>query len=342
MFKITFFNVGQGDAILLEWIDNNECLKIGIIDCNEIAFIDKKIERPNLRQPEDNQKILKKSIIVDYLKTYHPTLKTIDFILVTHKDHFSGIEYILEYCSDQKIKINYFFHTWSRILEYLAKVNHKDVEFSSKNEKFTTLLNKMHEYKSSGIIVKEQNIDNTWFTKLSNNIRLKFTQVSPTQKEYGVFSEKTKGWTNPNISSDDKSESNDDSKLMNSLSTIIEIFINNEHKIILTSDTSIESITEYLMADTQEYKSCLIQVPHHGSIKNHSKSLYTSVNAAEKKAIISVGKHYRYKHPSKEVIDDLINLGYKIFYTNYDYGLKASIPIKQESFEGDHSFIYEC
>ena len=33
--KITFKDVGQGDSILLEWIDDEGVNKLGIIDCSK-------------------------------------------------------------------------------------------------------------------------------------------------------------------------------------------------------------------------------------------------------------------------------------------------------------------
>ena len=89
MVKITFKNVGQGDSILLEWNSNNK-LKIAIVDCNLYQCTN-----PTL----------------DYI--IQQEIKEIEFIILSHPhtDHFSGFYELLEYCRNNRIRINRFLHT---------------------------------------------------------------------------------------------------------------------------------------------------------------------------------------------------------------------------------------
>ena len=89
MLNITFYNVGQGDAILIDW-QYQDSRKVGIIDCNKFKGSNK---------------------IVEFLNKN--SVHSIEFIVLSHfhYDHFSGMSEIFNYCSENKIKINYFIST---------------------------------------------------------------------------------------------------------------------------------------------------------------------------------------------------------------------------------------
>ncbi len=89
MLKVIFKDVGQGDSIIIEWQNDDEEDKIGIIDSN---------------QHNGNP-------VLDYIK--QRKTKEIEFIVLSHphSDHFSGLLEILEYCKENLIEINNFIHT---------------------------------------------------------------------------------------------------------------------------------------------------------------------------------------------------------------------------------------
>ena len=89
MMKITFKNVGQGDSIILEWVDQGK-EKLIIIDCKKYND-----SNPVLEYVKENE-----NKILELLLLSHP-----------HVDHCSGFSELIQYCIDSKKKINYFLHT---------------------------------------------------------------------------------------------------------------------------------------------------------------------------------------------------------------------------------------
>ena len=81
--------VGQGDSIIIEWINNNQ-KHFGIIDCNLFQ---------------------NSNPILNHLEQY--SIKEIDFIILSHfhYDHFSGMADIFEYCIENNIIVKSFYHT---------------------------------------------------------------------------------------------------------------------------------------------------------------------------------------------------------------------------------------
>ncbi len=105
MLKITFKNVGQGDSIILEWLEQTQDTQqtqpkkcIGIIDCK-------------LYQGENP--VLSHIIEENY--------QEIDFLLLSHPhdDHFSGFLELLQHCESNHIKIKKFYHTSIQVPDFL-------------------------------------------------------------------------------------------------------------------------------------------------------------------------------------------------------------------------------
>ncbi len=329
MFKITFLNVGQGDCILLEWT-TDVGIKIGIID-SKISYL-KPIKNPNVIDLNKNGNNQNKSALVSHIKQNFPELKFIEFVLVSHphSDHYSGMEDLLNYCLDNKIEINFFLHTWQRIIQYLylrnsdTKLTNELKIFNATNPSLTSLfqlINKLTIDKINGakkepgtvkIINNLQNIDTHRAINLSNNSNIFISIICPHGKVYEDFSQDTNVWN--------EKVDNDDSKLYNSLSTVLEIVLeteNGKEKIWLTSDVESDILSHYFNEDENEYYSILIQVPHHGSIKNHYEKIYNSINSQRKKAVLSTSYHRGYDHPSDVVVKFLYENNFEIFSTNY-------------------------
>ncbi|HEV8506975.1 MAG TPA: hypothetical protein VGQ53_16305 [Chitinophagaceae bacterium] len=88
--KITFKDVGQGDSILLEWVDVAGVRKVGIIDCKL-----KGKANPVIRHIDQNK------------------YEQIEFIILSHphEDHYSGLLQLLEYVERTGKRISRMCHT---------------------------------------------------------------------------------------------------------------------------------------------------------------------------------------------------------------------------------------
>ena len=96
--RITFKDVGQGDSIILEWINGDGTAGVGIIDCN--LYND---ENPVL-------------LHIQRLACSH-----IDFIVLSHPhyDHFSGMLELLKFCEGNQIEVGCFYHTCQQHPDYI-------------------------------------------------------------------------------------------------------------------------------------------------------------------------------------------------------------------------------
>jgi len=85
--------------------------------------------------------------------------------------------------------------------------------------------------------------------------------------------------------------------------------------VIMTGD--IEQGAEQSLADSgMNLRADLIKVPHHGSKTSSTEAFLAKVNP--KYAVVSVGAHSRFGHPSKEVLDRYTERGVKLYWTGRD------------------------
>ena len=87
----------------------------------------------------------------------------------------------------------------------------------------------------------------------------------------------------------------------------------NDYKFLFMGDAGIE-VEENLIKKYNLKDIDVLKVGHHGSKTSSSKEYIDEINP--KYSIISVGKNNRYKHPNKEVLDNLKNS--KIYRTDQD------------------------
>ena len=87
----------------------------------------------------------------------------------------------------------------------------------------------------------------------------------------------------------------------------------NDYKFLFMGDAGIE-VEEDLIKKYNLKDIDVLKVGHHGSKTSSSKEYIDEINP--KYSIISVGKNNRYKHPNKEVLDNLKNS--KIYRTDQD------------------------
>lgn len=281
---LTFLNVGQGDSIVLEWADK-EKTKTAIVDC-----------KSNLG----------KNPVIEYLIAQN--IKFIEFLIISHphSDHFSGTKELLEHCVENDIVIKYLYHT--------ATVSPNRIKTAVKGTLLTTEVTELYlllsKLKTKGLItvcpISEMGFD----ISLSSEWSLRV--LSPSFVELDEYSK------NVNYSIIDQDEDSGNEPFANYLSTVLMLH-NDKGYVLLTSDTVIDT---FFRLD-KKYKSLfnskkliLGQIPHHGSRKNYKPIFWKNKNPTKElvPAVISVGPN-GYRHPHKEVIENLTRLGYDIFTT---------------------------
>lgn len=107
-----------------------------------------------------------------------------------------------------------------------------------------------------------------------------------------------------------------------------------EFSVLFTGDIEQSALEE--LTGARETKADLIKVPHHGSRGSWIEEFYRK--ADPDLAVISVGEHNKYGHPSKEVTDGLSALGIPVLRTDKDGAVVVStdgISYEVERVKGD-------
>lgn len=294
---ITFKNVGQGDSIIIEWIDKEE--KIGIIDCNLIG---------------------KKNPVLEYLKT--KDFKVIDFLIISHPhdDHYSGFIQLLDHIEASGIIVNWFGHT----INQLGKPYWKHFELGVKATRdLDYILQKGIHLKTIGLLKKWEIPIERWRIQLANNIFLE--SLSPSHEEIQTYQNLV------NLDADlNKKQA---SVAANLLSTVFKI-TNGERNILLTSDAVYETFERFHKEQSLQGVDFLtVQIPHHGSIKNFSDDFWASLNPMknEKFAVASAGQNLKYRHPHLEVLQKVESYRFNIQCTNVVHGMKEYVEAFRKS-----------
>lgn len=327
--ELTFKNVNQGDSIIISWKDINQKNKTGIIDCH-IGN-----ENPVLKYLKDNE------------------IKEIEFLIISHPhyDHFSGVLEIFEYCKKENICINELGFS------FLTSVSiaYKDLSYSK-----ALFLRRFFDFIIEQSKSKLRTIKHT-FTITSDTKSRSFNEfeldfLHPLNDEILNFAR------NLSLYSHDHLKTKPD---LNIYSTVIEIK-NQNKSFLLTSDSpkkSFDSLRRYFTDKKTIFH--LVQIPHHGSIKNHNLKFWQNLKKTDKcPAVFSVGMELRDRLPNKEVVEEIFNENYKIYATNPVFGIsdffnlkptikkptimsKTSRVVKRTNlnninsqFSGDHTFVF--
>lgn len=282
MISVDFKNVGQGDSIFLEWTSLNQ-IRYGIIDCHIYNNTNPILEE-----------VVKKKV------------SEIEFIILTHfhHDHFSGFADLLNYCISHKIRIKRFLHTFKtdyyRILDsqFTSKKIQKDIESF-----WNTFEN------AFDIIEDISDVTNTYTpVVLYNGVALKF--LSPNGKDSIRL-------VKQQVNFDNKISSTKPN--FNTVATIIQI--TNDSKSILFTSDAVKGNFHRIGGKISE-EMVLIQVPHHGSDKNHSEIFWDNIKKIPQcPSVFSVGNVKRDKIPKKNVVEYFDKQGYYNVATNFVYGL---------------------
>lgn len=284
MIKIEFKNVGQGDSIILEWESNSE-KKIGIIDCNKY---------------EGANPILDHIIINQ--------LTHIDFIILSHFhfDHYSGFSELFEYLIENNITVGIFLHTLTADYLHIFDLLNNDQISNQETRKFVKLFNYCQD---NDIFIDYDEISNNFkHINLGKQFKLKFlSPLGSYKKELGK--QRHNYLHKRTIKKPD----------FNIVSTIINIY-STETSILLTSD-SVKKAFAFLMSKNVFNNIALIQVPHHGSIKNHLPAFWDKIISQNIPAVFSVGDSAKDKLPNVEVVEYFNNSNFKVISTNCVYGI---------------------
>lgn len=93
----------------------------------------------------------------------------------------------------------------------------------------------------------------------------------------------------------------------------VELVKNPDFRTLLTADIGF-NVEDYLVARGTDIRADILKTPHHGSKYSSGANFLKAVGA--RIAVIEVGEHNRYGHPTKEALDRLGASGAKIFRTD--------------------------
>lgn len=288
--QITFKDVGQGDSIIFEWVEEG-VPKIGIIDCS----------KKGKKNPVLNHFINKKYTQIEFIILTHP-----------HSDHYSGLPELLNYIEEKGYVIIKIAHTLEsthiRFWKYL-EVGSTDTRVLSK------LIRKFKELKTKGLLKMMDTLSKGVPVKINDSAILEC--LAPTQDEKEEYVKLVKMNADENIK--------EASQAANYLSTIFRLQIGDCY-FLFTSDA--EKMAFHTILNRGEYtfkghKYVLCQLPHHGSENNHLPEFWKSIEIEKElsHATISAGQHKSYDHPAFEVVKHFHDIGYVVNCTNIVNGM---------------------
>lgn len=286
--KITSFPCGQGDSIVIEYADNG-CNKIGIIDCN--------VKNNNVRN------------VFDYIVERKYT--EVDFIFMTHphSDHYSGLSDLLNRLDGMKKKVyvNNFFSSIgcvSRMYSYtqqqFVESIHEDEEDVFNRIRLYQLLNILSDKNDSGLI--KTKFDGFQYTSTFRlNEIFDLYCISPAELELNKFSEMERKKRGGTFTYARVPKNN---PFANYMSITLLLLNRRENKVyaLFCSDSTKVTLKRILNMDFDFSKLSLVQIPHHGSSKNHYKKFWDANLPSTCYSFLSVGRN-TYGHPSNDVVN---------------------------------------
>lgn len=195
---------------------------------------------------------------------------------------------------------------YDTINSYINKLGYKKINYVIGTHPHTDHIGSL-EY-----IVKNYDIENIYLPKASNNTQtfLRLLQ-SIKDKELSVNTAKSGLYilNNDDLKIKIIAPNSDSYENLNNYSIVIKIEYRNK-SFLFMGDAEVLSEKEI----TDNVKSDVIKVGHHGSTTSSSSTFINKVKP--KFAIISVGKNNSYNHPHKEIINRYKELGAKVYRTD--------------------------
>lgn len=286
MITIHFKNVGQGDSIIIEWTEKGEKY-IGLIDCNKYQG----------RNPT-----------LDFLIS--EKIKRIQFIILSHfhLDHFSGMSDIFDHCTNNNIRVKYFYHSLAPFLGEIYNRIFKTQKLQKEIERFILHYESFDAFVEDKIPVNSQ----TKKFKLLDNISMSF--LGPRGRIYDIMAKQLSRKVNKITTSPAD---------INKLSTIV-IIENEKNCILLTADSVKSSFKKLDII----YEVQLVQVPHHGSFKSIETEFWKKLKKIPKcPAVFCVGDEPKDKLPNVETVKFFDQENYDIYSTNKVYGINTHFTL---------------
>lgn len=288
--KVTFKDVGQGDSVIIEWIEN-EVEKVGIIDCCKKGRLN-----PVVRHIKD--------------KGY----EELEFVVLSHphRDHYSGMPDLFNYCFENQIRVKFFFHTMNHIGSDYFKFF--EVDNTSLGELDNVLI-------AAKRLIEKELLEERYPTygdseNLGEIGYIKF--LAPHKSEI------TECLRLMNFEHEKKKRS----KAANFLSTVIKLRIKDQ-VILFTADAEREvfvRIREKHFDLLHDKQLLLCQAPHHGSYRNYEDDFWKNLNFSPNTPVVtSAGQHRKYRHPSYETVKAFHDNGYSIHSTSIINGMKQFV-----------------
>ncbi len=303
--KITFKDVGQGDSIILEWLDN-DIPKIGIIDCN----------RKNRKNP-----------VLEYVRD--SGYKEIQFIILSHphSDHYSGMTELLNFCHEKKpnpIIIHEFSHTLHFLgADYYRYLNWVEIDTAALVD-LRKLIDTCDSLLKMGTIRKIGAVLENWRIELTDAAYLKCLSPSLIESEEYMKIVRFEPEKNKKAAS----------RAANYLSTLFKLTVNDSYY-LLTSDSEVLTFERLIRQNShrnlKNKNLSICQLPHHGSLKNYCPEFWDGISVEDQRtAVVSAGFNEKYKHPHIDVLKGFHKKGYEVVSTNIVYGMTAYVDYLQK------------
>ncbi|MFC1734014.1 MBL fold metallo-hydrolase, partial [candidate division KSB1 bacterium] len=248
-----------------------------------------------------NHLISKKYREIEYIFLSHP-----------HFDHYSGFPQLLDYCTENNIKIKHFFHTCRAVYDYI-KVAVKTVEAAQK----ITYIFKVVKKLSQETELEENYIEANKHIKIpiQNGVYLEI--LSPSSKEVDKYLA-TESYPF------EKEEQHHNNPRSNLLSLILKLS-GKDWYLLLTSDAEKWSLIRLGTKEKHKVKGKLLlgQSSHHGSFHNHNNDFWRKRERETNTPIFFSAGTNIYNHPHKSVVSFFVNQQYDIYSTNRVGGLTS-------------------
>lgn len=282
---IRFFNVGQGDSVALEWKDDSGNPRIGLIDCNLNGS---------------------QNVVVEHLKARE--YSRIDFFVLSHphRDHFSGIVQLLNFCKNSDIVIERFYHTCNVTAAFIKACCKSPAAYKDAGEIFILAAEL---YKARVIQQIVPRLGQPLPISLPGGVTI--LCFSPGQEEdvkFNAYRDRSRPLD----------EVPDASAAGNLLSPFFLVEFDGCVALLMADAERATQVRIEKMLRKQQLldgkETVLVQISHHGSSYNYCKTLLSL--AKPKNAVISCGWGNQHGHPHQKVLTSLKSAGLTIHRTD--------------------------
>lgn len=246
--------------------------------------------------------------------------KNVDFLKIHYLDVGQGDSTFIELPNQQTILIDGAeAKEKNKIIDYISSLNYTKIDYLIATHPHTDHIGGLPsiiEYFDIGKIYMPKAVSTSkTYETLLNTIIAKNLKITTAKKDLIVLDE-------DNLQIKFLSPKEKDYQELNNYSAVLKITYLNHH--FLFMGDAEELVEEEI---TDDVKSDMVKVGHHGSKTSSSLTFVNRVNPLY--AIISVGDKNQYHHPSQEIIQRWQQVGAKVLQTN-EYGTIIA------QFDGNH------